>query len=97
GNEEEEDNADDNNKLPPRNNINSRNPGGDKNNNATNANVNAPNQPENKKARLADELTNDIKRIIPQNFDGTTLGDGENWLKKMEYFAIRNISEETKA
>ncbi|KAH9308261.1 hypothetical protein KI387_036172, partial [Taxus chinensis] len=56
-------------------------------------------QPENKKERLAVELTNDIKRISPPKFDGTTLGDGaENWLNEMEkYFAIRNFSEETKA
>ncbi|KAH9308670.1 hypothetical protein KI387_036581, partial [Taxus chinensis] len=54
--------------------------------------------PENKKATLVAELTNDIKRISPPKFYGTTLGDGaENWLNKMEkYFAIRNFFEETK-
>ncbi|KAH9306991.1 hypothetical protein KI387_011395, partial [Taxus chinensis] len=46
---------------------------------------NAPVQPENKKARLAAELTNDIKRISPPKYDGTTLGDGtENWLSERE-------------
>ncbi|KAH9287500.1 hypothetical protein KI387_031617, partial [Taxus chinensis] len=64
-----------------------------------NNNVNIPVQPENKKPRLAAELTNDIKRISPPKYDGTTLGDGDNnWLIEMEkYFVIRNFSEETKA
>ncbi|KAH9297236.1 hypothetical protein KI387_028918, partial [Taxus chinensis] len=89
GNEEDEE-ADNNNQPPPEDNPNM---GVD-----VNA-VNAPVQPENKKARLAAELTNDIKRISPPKYDGTTLGDGaENWLSEMEkYFAIRNFSEETKA
>ncbi|KAH9292052.1 hypothetical protein KI387_042767, partial [Taxus chinensis] len=93
GNEEEEEEADINDQPPPVDNTNGGNPGVD------NSNVNAPNHPENKRARLAAELTNDIKRISPPKFDGTTLGDGaENWLSEMEkYFAIRNFSEETKA
>ncbi|KAH9296593.1 hypothetical protein KI387_040181, partial [Taxus chinensis] len=88
GNEEEEE-ADNNNQPPPGDNANVG---------VDNNNVNIPVHPENKKARLATELTNDIKRISPPKFDGTTLGDGaENWLSEMEkYFAIRNFSEETK-
>ena len=93
GNDEEGNEAEINDQLPPVDNINGGNPGVDDNN------VIAPNPPENKRARLAAELTNDIKRISPPKFDGTTLGDGaENWLSEMEkYFAIRNFSEETKA
>ncbi|KAH9310464.1 hypothetical protein KI387_025499, partial [Taxus chinensis] len=87
GNEEEEE--DDNNNQPPL--------GDNANVGVDNNNVNIHVQPENKKARLA-ELTNDIKRISPPKFDGTTLGDGdENWLSEMEkYFTIRNFSEEIK-
>ncbi|KAH9297019.1 hypothetical protein KI387_028701, partial [Taxus chinensis] len=66
GNEEDEE-ADNNNQQPPEGNPDM---GVD-----VNA-VNAPVQPENKKARLAAELTNDIKRISPPKYDGTTLGDG---------------------
>ncbi|KAH9290942.1 hypothetical protein KI387_035059, partial [Taxus chinensis] len=92
GNEEEEEEANINDQPPPVDNTNGGNPGVDNNN------VNAPNHPENKRARLAAELTNDIKRISPPKFDGTTLGDrAENWLSEMEkYFTIRNFSEETK-
>ncbi|KAH9294576.1 hypothetical protein KI387_038164, partial [Taxus chinensis] len=92
GNEEEEDEFDVNDQPPPMDNINRGNLGVDNNN------VIAPNPPENKRARLAVENTNDIKRISPPKFDGTTLRDGaENWLSEMEkYFAIRNFSEETK-
>ncbi|KAH9312187.1 hypothetical protein KI387_027222, partial [Taxus chinensis] len=75
GNEEEEEEADINDQPPPVDNINGGNPGVDNNN------VIAPNHPKNKRARLEAELTNDIKRISPPKFDGTTLGDGaENWL-----------------
>ncbi|KAH9323978.1 hypothetical protein KI387_043919 [Taxus chinensis] len=66
GNEEEEE-ANNNNQPPPRDNANVG---------VDNNNVNIPMEPENKKARLATELTNDIKRISPPKFDGTTLGDG---------------------
>ncbi|KAH9312022.1 hypothetical protein KI387_027057, partial [Taxus chinensis] len=64
-----------------------------------NNNLKLPDHPKNKKARVVTELTNDIKRISPPNFYGTTLGDGaENWISEMEkFFAIRNFSEETKA
>ncbi|KAH9328995.1 hypothetical protein KI387_001103, partial [Taxus chinensis] len=88
GNDEEEDDGN-NNQPPPENNTNLG---------VDNNNVNIPDQLENKKARLAAELTNDIKRISPPKFDGTTLGDGaENWLIEIEkYFVIRNFSEETK-
>ncbi|KAH9311697.1 hypothetical protein KI387_026732, partial [Taxus chinensis] len=97
GNEEEEEDVGNNNQPPPMENANIANLGVD-NNNVANANANTPDQSENKKARLAAELTNDIKMISPPKFDGTTLGDGaENWLSEMEYFAIRNFSEETKA
>ncbi|KAH9300162.1 hypothetical protein KI387_011745, partial [Taxus chinensis] len=55
GNEEDEE-ADNNNQQPPEDNPEM----------AVDVNaVNAPVQPENKKARLAAELTNDIKRISP--------------------------------
>ncbi|KAH9329713.1 hypothetical protein KI387_001821, partial [Taxus chinensis] len=88
GNEEEEE-ADNNNQPSPGENANVG---------VDNNNVNIHVQPENKKARLVVELTNDIKRISPPKFDGTTLGDGaKKWLRKMEkYFEIRNFSEETK-
>ncbi|KAH9293368.1 hypothetical protein KI387_041430, partial [Taxus chinensis] len=87
---EEDDEAGNNNQLPPEDNPDMG---------VGNNTGNVPVQPENKKARLVAELTNDIKRISPPKYDGTTLGDGaENWLSKMEkYFAIRNFSEETKA
>ncbi|KAH9300063.1 hypothetical protein KI387_011646, partial [Taxus chinensis] len=87
GNEEEED-AGNNNQSPPKGNANLG---------VDNNNVNILDQPENKKARLTAKLTNDIKRISPPNFDGTTLGDeAENWLSKMEkYFTIRNFSKVT--
>ncbi|KAH9298015.1 hypothetical protein KI387_029697 [Taxus chinensis] len=66
GNEEEEDTGN-NNQPPPEDNANLG---------FYNNNVNIIDQPENKKARLAIELTNDIRRISLTNFDGTTLGDG---------------------
>ncbi|KAH9331895.1 hypothetical protein KI387_004003, partial [Taxus chinensis] len=75
GNEEEEE--DGNNNWPP--------PEDNPDMGVGNNNGNVPAQLENKKARLAVELTNDIKRISPPKFDGTTLGDGaENWLNEME-------------
>ncbi|KAH9308611.1 hypothetical protein KI387_036522, partial [Taxus chinensis] len=81
--EEEEDDGNKN-KPPHVDNANIGNLGVD-NNNAAKADANAHNQPGNKKERLATKLTNDIKRIIPTKFDGTTLRDGaENWLSKME-------------
>ncbi|KAH9306724.1 hypothetical protein KI387_011128, partial [Taxus chinensis] len=81
GNEEEEEDADINDQPPPVDNTNGGNLGVD------NRNVNVPNQPKNKRARLAAELTNDMKIISPPNFDGTTLGDGaENWLSEMEKY-----------
>ncbi|KAH9297876.1 hypothetical protein KI387_029558 [Taxus chinensis] len=102
GNEEEEDDASNNNEPPPRDNTNVGNFSVDNNNaknkNVANANSNILNPPKNKKARLAAELTNYIKRIIPPKFNSTTFGDGvDNCLNEMEnYFAIRNFSEETK-
>ncbi|KAH9315732.1 hypothetical protein KI387_024359, partial [Taxus chinensis] len=88
GNEEEEE-ADNNNQPPPGDNANVV---------FDNNNVNIHVQPENKKARLTIELTNDITRTSPPKFDGTTLGDvAEKWLSEMEkYFSIQNFSEETK-
>ncbi|KAH9308553.1 hypothetical protein KI387_036464 [Taxus chinensis] len=65
-NEEEED--DDNNNQPP--------PGDNANIGVDNNNVNRLVQHKNKQARMAAELTNDIKMISPPKFDGTTLGDG---------------------
>ena len=66
GNEEDEE-ADNNNHQPPEDNPNM----------GVDVNAgNTPVQPENKKARLVAELTNDIKRISPPKYDGTTLGDG---------------------
>ncbi|KAH9301884.1 hypothetical protein KI387_013467 [Taxus chinensis] len=48
-----------------------------------NNNVNIPDQPEKKKARLEVERTNDIKRISLPKFDGTTLGDGaKNFIRR---------------
>ncbi|KAH9294535.1 hypothetical protein KI387_040261, partial [Taxus chinensis] len=87
---EEDDEAGNNNQLPPK---------GNPNMGVDNNTGNAPVQLENKKARLAAELTNDIKRLSPPKYDGTTLGDGaENWLSEMQkYFAIRNLSKERKA
>ncbi|KAH9308800.1 hypothetical protein KI387_036711, partial [Taxus chinensis] len=71
GNEEEKD-ADNNNQPPPGDNTNIG---------VDNNNVNIPNHSENKNARLVAELTNDIKRMSPPKFDGTTLGDeAKNWL-----------------
>ncbi|KAH9312361.1 hypothetical protein KI387_027396, partial [Taxus chinensis] len=87
---EEEEQANNNNQPPPGDNANVG---------VDNNNVNIPVQPKNKKARLAEKITIDIKRISPPKFGRTTLGDGaENFLNKMEkYFAIRIFSEETKA
>ncbi|KAH9321403.1 hypothetical protein KI387_016042, partial [Taxus chinensis] len=87
GNEEEED-VGNKNQPPLADNVNLGNLGVDNNN------VNMPNQPENKNARLKAELTNDINRISPPKFYGTTLANGpENYLNKMDYFAIRNFLE----
>ncbi|KAH9304430.1 hypothetical protein KI387_008834, partial [Taxus chinensis] len=75
GNEEDEEASNDN-QLPPEDNPNMG---------VGNNTGNVPVQPENKNARLVVELTNDIKRISPPKYDGTTLGDGtENWLSEME-------------
>ncbi|KAH9287465.1 hypothetical protein KI387_031582, partial [Taxus chinensis] len=63
GNEEEE-NAGNNNQPSLEDNTNLG---------VDNNNVNIPDQSKNKKARMAAELTNDIKRISPPKFDGTTL------------------------
>lgn len=45
------------------------------------------------------ELTKDLKKITPPNFDGKQLGEGaENWLNEMEkYFELRHFGETTKA
>ncbi|XP_059066263.1 uncharacterized protein LOC131857594 [Cryptomeria japonica] len=50
------------------------------------------------RARIEGELAKDLKRIAPLKFDGKTIGDGaEALVIDMEYFELRNMSNETKA